>query len=81
MAHNNAIRINPNLAVAWINRGITLKNQGKYDEAIIAFDDAIRLDPQYAEALYIKGIILQALNRSNEANAAIAKAKELGYAG
>jgi len=42
-------------AEEWLNQGIALGNQGKFDEAIQAFDEAIRINPQLAEAWYNKG--------------------------
>jgi Flp pilus assembly protein TadD len=62
-------------------KGIVLGNQGKYNEAIKCFDEAIRLDPKDVDAWNNKGIVLGALGRISEANAAKAKAKELGYSG
>ena len=41
-------------------------------------DEAIRLDPNRAEEWAAKGTVLKALGRSAEAEAAFAKAKELG---
>jgi Flp pilus assembly protein TadD len=38
-----------------------------------------RLEPMGAQTWYRKGIALQALGRISEADAAFAKAKELGY--
>jgi tetratricopeptide (TPR) repeat protein len=62
----------------WFNKGNALNSQGKYDDAIKAFDEAIRLDPNLAQAWFGKGLILQSLGRNNEANEALTKAKELG---
>jgi Flp pilus assembly protein TadD len=42
---------------------------------------SVRLDPNYAVAWNNKGEILKALGRTNEADVAYAKAKELGYGG
>ena len=63
---------------AWINKGRTLYGQGKYDEAIQAYDKAIEINPQHADAWNSKGIVLMLLGRTIEADAAFAKAKELG---
>ena len=42
-----AIRLNPKDADAWYGKGLALKNQEKYDEAIKGYDEAIRLDHFY----------------------------------
>jgi len=63
----------------WDNKGNALYNQGKYDEAIQAYDRATEIDPQYTEAWDDKGEALKALEKTTEANDAFAKAKELGY--
>jgi tetratricopeptide (TPR) repeat protein len=42
-----AIRLNPKDADAWYGKGLALKNQEKYDEAIKAYGEAIRLDHFY----------------------------------
>jgi tetratricopeptide (TPR) repeat protein len=39
----------------WFNQGIALADQGKYYEAINAYDEAIRLDPNLAGVWYYKG--------------------------
>jgi Flp pilus assembly protein TadD len=72
---------NPQDAKGWYTKGYNLARQGKYDEAIENYDEAIRLDPQYANAWYAKGYALRLLGRTTEADAAFAKAKELGYTG
>jgi Flp pilus assembly protein TadD len=55
--------------------------QGQYDEAVKALDEAIRLDPKLAGAWSNIGLALEAIGRTTEANAAFAKARELGYTG
>jgi large repetitive protein len=75
-------------AVDWNNKGVALANQGKYDDAILAYNNAIELDPNFALAWYNKGRALfsrtgtwndSEANAPPEAKAAFAKAKELGY--
>jgi Flp pilus assembly protein TadD len=60
-------------------KGDVLSKQGKCDEAIKAFDEVIKLNPQDPIARYAKGLVLQEVGHSVEADAAFAKAKELGY--
>jgi tetratricopeptide (TPR) repeat protein len=50
-----AIRQDPNLAITWINKGNTFCDQGKYNDAIEAYDEAIRLDKNLAIAWSNKG--------------------------
>jgi|WetSurSiteA1Bulk_404760.scaffolds.fasta_scaffold54131_2 lipoprotein NlpI len=80
-AFDKAIEINPRLAEAWNNNGIALYMQGKYDEAVHAFGNVTEIDPQYASAWNNKGAALNKLGRTAKANAAISKARELGYEG
>ncbi len=73
-------RLDPKYAKAWSNKGVVLFNQGKYDEAIMAYDEAIQLAPYYAAVAATwnnKGVALKALGRTAEAEAAFTKAKEL----
>ena len=66
----------------WFNKSVALHDQGNYTDAIQALDEAIRLapnDPNIATAWNNKGLALKALGRTNEADSALAKAKELGY--
>lgn len=56
-------------------------NQGKYEEAIQCYDIAIMLNPNFGQAYYDKALALKALGRITEADAAFAKAKDLGYTG
>jgi tetratricopeptide (TPR) repeat protein len=53
---NESLRLNPQYALAFNNRGNAYKNKGQNDRAIQDYDQAIRLDPQYADAFYNRGI-------------------------
>ena len=55
-AYNNAIRLNPDFAEAYINRGVVKSKLGKHKEAIADHDIAIRLKPNFAEAYTNRGI-------------------------
>ncbi len=71
-------------AHAYSSKGDALSAWGKYDEAVIAYDEAIEqypLETMGAQTWYKKGIALKMLGRTSNADAAFAKAKELGYEG
>jgi tetratricopeptide (TPR) repeat protein len=57
----------PSTATDWINKGHDLYMQGKYDEAIKAYDEAIKLDPKYDAAWNNKGIALSLQGKYDEA--------------
>lgn len=67
--------------INWNDKGVDLYDQGKYEEAIKAYDAAIKLNPNYADAWSNKGITLGELGKTKEASTAFAKTKELGYEG
>jgi tetratricopeptide (TPR) repeat protein len=53
---DEAIRLDPKYADAYLGRGNAWKAKGKYDKAIQDYNDAIRLDPKYADAYFSRGI-------------------------
>lgn len=54
--YTEAIKINPNIAGLYINRGIAYAHKGEYDKAIKEnFDEAIRININDAEAYYNRG--------------------------
>jgi tetratricopeptide (TPR) repeat protein len=60
--HNEAIRLSPRFPLAWVNKGIALKNLRRYDQAFSSFDMVIeKIDPKFKRAWY------------NKANAILAK--------
>lgn len=63
-----------------INKGLELYSKGKYEEAIVAYEDAVRLDPNDAKtwaAWKGKGDALSALGQSDEARLAYTTADDL----
>jgi Flp pilus assembly protein TadD len=80
-ASDESIRIDPLSADARNAKGSSLLVKGNYTEAISCFDEAIRIDPQYKSAWAAKSIALKQLNRTSEAEAALTRARELGYKG
>src|SRR5215469_15690580 len=55
-ALNEAIRLDPNFAAAYIRRGVAFAEQGNFGSAISDFNIAIRLDHNYTHAYYDRGI-------------------------
>jgi tetratricopeptide (TPR) repeat protein len=62
--YNNAIRINPDFAPPYFNRGNLYNNLGQYQLAIEDFNNTIRLSPDYAMAYNSRAIIY--LNHGNK---------------
>jgi tetratricopeptide (TPR) repeat protein len=78
MPETTTVSLRQMTASDWFDKGLALSSQGKYDEAIQAFDKAIELDPQYANAWYNKAFALTRLGLTAESKEAFDKAKELG---
>ena len=53
--YNEAIRLDPQSALAFNNRGYAWHNKKEYDKAIADYNEAIRLDPQSALAFNNRG--------------------------
>ncbi len=54
-------------ASALTSDALVLYSQGKYDDAIKAYDEAIKLDPKNKEAFFNRGLALAALDKFDEA--------------
>ncbi len=80
-AYEQALRLDPNDAVAFATKGYALYELKRFEEALAACEQAIRLDPNYAAAYNNKGWALNGLNRKREAELAFNKARQLGYSG
>lgn len=67
----------PDNSEAWVSKGVSLYNLGKYEEALIAYDKAIEINPKYFEAWNYKGTVLYNLGRYEEALIAYNKAIDI----
>jgi lipoprotein NlpI len=54
--YDQAIKLDPNDATAFNNRGRAYNDKGQYDRAIADFNEAIRLDPKYRSAYFERGL-------------------------
>jgi len=54
--YDQAIRVEPNYAKAYNNRGLAYYHKHDYDRAIAEFNQAITLDPNYADAYNNRGL-------------------------
>jgi len=67
----------PDDADAWNNKGVSLAQLGKYEEAIKYYDKAIEIKPDFANAWFNKGNSLVKLGKEEEARICYDKAKKL----
>ncbi|MBT3383115.1 MAG: tetratricopeptide repeat protein [Prolixibacteraceae bacterium] len=63
----DVIKKNENVAVAWNNLGLDLKNNGNTQEAFTYFEKAISINSNYAEAYNNKGLVLARLRQFDKA--------------
>jgi tetratricopeptide (TPR) repeat protein len=75
--YDKALKINPNYAGVWNNKGNALAELAKYKEAIECYDKAIKLNPNSAYAWYNKGNALAELAKYREAIECYDKALEI----
>ena len=62
-----SIKLNPNFAESYANRGIALAEQHQYQEAITSYDKAINFKNNYYNAYLNKGIALKNIEKYEEA--------------
>ena len=78
-ALDNATNADPKNEMAWKVKGVLLSRELKrHNDAVEAFDKALQMNPKDPRTWESKGDALKALGRNSEADAAYAKAKELG---
>ena len=62
-----AIRLKPDYAEAYSNRGIVKAKLGRYDDALADYAEAIRLKPDHASSFYNRGVAKAKLGRYEDA--------------
>jgi tetratricopeptide (TPR) repeat protein len=65
--YDRAIAASPDFADAHYNRGVTLRELGRADEAVASYDRAIELKPEFIAALFNRGNAFRDLNRPDDA--------------
>ena len=73
-----AIKSDPNNAIAYNNRGYCYDELGDYSKAISDYTQAIKLDPKFAMAYYNRGVLYAELKDYKNAMQDAKKACELG---
>ena len=66
-AYDQAIRLKPDLAEAYNNRGVAKDKLGRHEDAIADHDQAIRLKPDLAKAYNNRGVAKDELGRHEDA--------------
>jgi tetratricopeptide (TPR) repeat protein len=76
--HERALQIAADFPLAWINKGIALKNLGRLDEAIACYDQVIdRLDKDSKKAWYNKAVALRLQGKTQQAIECLNRALEI----
>ena len=76
--YTKAIRLKPNFANAYTNRGGAYHDKGEHARAIVDFDAVIDLQPESALAYYYRGMMWLHLREREKAKADLTIAKEKG---
>ncbi|PWR72632.1 hypothetical protein DK846_06610 [Methanospirillum lacunae] len=71
---NQAIQINSNSTLLWLNKGNTLSSLGRYQEALDAFDNVTRIDFSNKDVWYPRGVAYSGLDNYDMALHAFSKA-------
>ena len=64
---DEALRLDPDYALAWSLRGAAFTDSGNPNEGITCMDNALRFDPENSLFWFGKGAVLQDLGRFEEA--------------
>lgn len=65
--YTKVLKLKPNYAEAYHNRGVTHLKQGEYTQALADFKSALKLKPNYADAYYGRGLAYSSLGKYSQA--------------
>ena len=74
-----AIRLDPDYARAYLNRGMAYERIGNLQQAVEDFSRAIELEPEEGKIYYIRSVAHRHLGMAKEAMEDLKKAAALGY--
>jgi serine/threonine protein kinase len=77
LCFDEAIKLKPSLAEAWLNKGVSLREVNRPQDAVVCFDRAANFKPTLALAWAFKGYTLLELNRVRDGLSALKRAAEL----
>ncbi len=78
-AFATAIRLDPDYARAYLNRGMAYERIGNLQQAIEDFSKAIHLEPGEGKHYYVRGVAHRRIGMAKEALQDLRKAADLGY--
>jgi len=67
MCYDKALKIDPNYEDAWCNKGIILREMGRYKDAIECLVEALKIYPRYVYAWCNRALALWELGRFENA--------------
>jgi len=75
--YDKAIALDPNVALAYTNRGSAYYRKGEYERAIADHSKAIAIDPNHANAYYNRGVAYEQKGDKDQAIADFRKVLEI----
>lgn len=72
------LKLSPNSAIAYFNKGVVYVEMQDYTSALSAFNKAIELEPTFGEAFYNRGYVYFKLGNRAHGTADLSRAGELG---
>jgi len=77
-AADTALELDPELAIAWVNRGVGLRRMGRWEEAEMSYAKALEHRPNFEPALQDLETVMRLQGRFDEAEQVAAHIRKLG---